>query len=100
MYNKSNKPILTDLHQRLYSMLTEYPPISTWEGGKEGTYKAVDHDGNVFLVDFSVSDGVLKREKRFFCDYAGLLASSTLKTEPKRASAGENWTITLLGSLV
>lgn len=97
---KNQKPILNDLHQRLYSILPEYAPVSTWEWGKEGTYKAVDYDGNVFLVDYSYSDGLLRHEKRFFCDYAGLLSSSTLKTEPKRASPGENWTITLLGSLV
>jgi hypothetical protein len=99
MYQKQ-KPILNDLHQRLYSILPESKPISTWEGGREGTYKAVDADGNVFLVDFSYFQGVLRHEKRFFCDYAGLLSSSTLKTEPKRASAGENWTVTLLGSLI
>lgn len=97
MYNKANKPIVTDLHQRLYTILPEYRPISTQKGDETGTFKAVDHDGNVFLVDYEEGESGLRRNKRFFCDYAALVSSSSLKTEPKRCAASENWVLTLLG---
>jgi len=97
MYNQRNKPAITDLQQRLYSVLPQYAPISTHKGDNEGTYKAIDSDGNVFLVDFSMGENGLRRNKRFFCDYAALLASSSLRSEPKRCDAAENWTLTLLG---
>lgn len=95
--SRSNKPVLTDLHQRLYSILPEYDPISTWNSTKSGTFKAVDTDGNVFLVDFEITEDGFRRSKRFFCDYAALVATSTLRTEPKRCGASENWVLTLLG---
>lgn len=97
MYNNKRTLILSDLHQRLYSILPEYAPISTHTGDTVGTYKSVDADGNVFLVDYEAADNGLKRNKRFFCDYAGLVANSSLKSEPKRCGAGENWVLTLLG---
>lgn len=96
MINK-HKPIITDLHQRLYSILPEYAPISTHTGNSVGTYKAVDADGNVFLVDYEATTDGLRRNKRFFCDYGQLVANSSLRTEPKRCSPDENWTLTLLG---
>ena len=96
MINK-HKPIITDLHQRLYSILPEYAPISTHEGDRTGTFKAVDADGNVFLVDYEAGENGLRRNKRFFCDYGQLVANSSLKTEPKRSAPSENWTLTLLG---
>jgi hypothetical protein len=97
MYNQRTKPIITDLQQRLYSILPEYAPISTHKGDDVGTYKAVDSDGNVFLVDFECGENGLRRQKRFFCDYAALMANSSLRTEPKRCDASENWVLTLLG---
>jgi hypothetical protein len=87
---------LSDLHARLYQILPEYPPVSAWTG-ENGTYKAVDAEGNVFLVDFERGEAGLRHEKRFFCDYQGLLAGSMIKTEPKRCDAGDNWGLTLLG---
>lgn len=96
MINK-HKPIITDLHQRLYSILPEYAPISTHEGDAVGTYKAVDADGNVFLVSFEAAENGLRRHKQFFCDYGQLIANSSLRSEPKRCGAGDNWTLTLLG---
>lgn len=96
MYNKI-KPIITDLHQRLYSILPEYAPISKHEGDRTGTFKAVDADGNVFLIDFEMGEKGLRRNKRFFCDYGQLMANSSLKSEPKRCAPSENWTLTLLG---
>jgi hypothetical protein len=96
MINK-HKPIITDLHQRLYSILPEYAPISTHTGNSVGTYKAVDADGNVFLVDYETTTDGLRRNKRFFCDYSQLVANSSLRTEAKRCSPDENWTLTLLG---
>jgi hypothetical protein len=92
-----HKPIITDLHQRLYSILPEYAPISTHEGNRTGTYKAVDSDGHVFLVDYEAGENGLRRNKRFFCDYGQLVANSSLKSEPKRCAPSENWTLTLLG---
>lgn len=97
MYKTNNKPILNDLHQRLYSILPEYLPISAHGGTETGTFKAVDYDGNVFLVDYEEGESGLRRNKRFFCDYATLVSSSSLKTEPKRCAASENWVLTLLG---
>jgi hypothetical protein len=96
MYNKQ-RPAITDLQQRLYSILPEYRPISEQKGDEEGTFKAVDFDGNVFLVDFENGDRGPRRCKRFFCDYAGLIANSSLKTEPRQCAADENWVLTLLG---
>lgn len=94
---KQHKPIITDLHQRLYSILPEYAPISAHEGDRTGTFKAVDADGNVFLVDYEAGENGLRRNKRFFCDYGQLVANSSLKSEPKRCAPSENWTLTLLG---
>jgi hypothetical protein len=94
---KQHKPIITDLHQRLYSILPEYAAISTHEGDRTGTFKAVDADGNVFLVDYEAGENGLRRNKRFFCDYGQLVANSSLKSEPKRCAPSENWTLTLLG---
>ena len=94
---KQHKPIITDLHQRLYSILPEYAPISTHEGDRTGTFKAIDADGNVFLVDFEIGENGLRRNKRFFCDYGQLVTNSSLKSEPKRSAPSENWTLTLLG---
>ena len=97
MYNNKHKPIITDLHQRLYSILPEYAPISTHESDRTGTFKAIDADGNVFLVDFEIGENGLRRNKRFFCDYGQLVTNSSLKSEPKRSAPSENWTLTLLG---
>lgn len=97
MYRQTNKPTIPDLQQRLYSILPEYAAISTQRGDDEGTYKAVDSDGNVYLVDFANGENGPIRRKRFFCDYAALLAASSLKSEPKRCDASENWVLTLLG---
>lgn len=96
MINKA-KPIISDLHQRLYSILPEYAPISQHSGDQTGTFKSVDYDGNVFLVDYEATNDGIRRNKRFFCDYGQLLASSSLKSEPKRCEPHENWTLTLLG---
>ena len=97
MYNNRQRPPITDLQQRLYSILPEYKPIHQHKGDDTGTYKAVDFDGNVFLVDFEQGENGLRRHKRFFCDYASLVTSSSLKTEPKQCAPDENWVLTLLG---
>jgi hypothetical protein len=93
---KHQQKILTDLHQRLYQILPEYKAISSWMG-ESGTFKAVDAEGNVFIVEFSRSEVGLRQEKRFFCDYQSLVVNSHTRNEAKRPEAGDNWNLTLLG---
>lgn len=91
-----NKLVLSDLHQRLYQILPEYKPISSWTG-ESGTFKAVDAEGTVYLVDISRSEAGLRHEKRFFCDYQQLVTNSMSRAEAKRTSPEENWNLTLFG---
>ncbi len=93
---KHQQKILPDLHQRLYQILPEYKPISSWMG-ESGTFKGVDAEGNVFIVEFNRSEAGLRHEKRFFCDYQALVVNSQSRNEPKRPDSGENWNLTLLG---
>lgn len=67
---------LTDLHKRLHAVLPEYPPISTF-AGKSGTFKAINADGNVFLVTWTYRDGEPPlRKEEFAMDYFTLCRKS------------------------
>lgn len=66
----------SDLHKRLACILPQYPLISTFTG-RSGVYKAVNADGNVFLVTWTIEEGQdAKRTERFYMDYNKLVRES------------------------
>ena len=66
----------TDLHRRLATVLMEYPLISTFNG-KSGTYKAVDGEGNVYLVTWACEEDMVPyRKQRLVMDAKKFLRES------------------------
>jgi len=67
---------LSDLHKRLKAIMPEYKPISEFNG-QSGTYKAINGDGNVFLVTWTVEEGKdSHRSESFVMDYNLLMRKS------------------------
>jgi len=64
---------------------------------ENGTYKAVDAEGNVYIVNISRTEAGLRHEKRFFCDYQQLVTNSISRAEAKRTNPEDNWDLTLFG---
>ncbi len=83
---------LTDLHKRLYAIMPELPPISTHKTGTHGTYKAIDHEGNVYEVEIWYVDSTMHRRERLVMNYALLAAQSHDAVEP-RLKPHEGWNL-------
>lgn len=82
---------LTDLQKRLRSVLPEYKPISEFNG-ESGTYKAVNNDGNVFLVTWTCEEGKTPvRSESMIMDFNGLMNKSE---GYKRPAPDEAWNLT------
>jgi len=85
----NNKPVLTDLYARLRQVLPQYKPISEMKLGETGTWKAVDSDGNVYLVSWGVTcDKTPTRKSELVFDYQTLLRQSG---QSKSYGPEDNW---------
>jgi hypothetical protein len=83
---------LSDLHKRLKAIMPEYKPISEYSG-KTGTYKAINGDGNVFLITWTHDEGKPPhRSESFLMDYNTLLRKSDDKMA--RYQPEEGWDLT------
>lgn len=93
MQNKHYRGLnLTDLHKRLYAIMPELQPISTHKTGDSGTYKAIDHEGNVYEVDIWYTENTMHRRERLVMNYAVLAAQSNDAVE-KRLKPHEGWNL-------
>lgn len=82
---------MTDLQKRLKGVLPEYKPISEFVG-QSGTYKAVNSEGNVYLVTWVIKEGETpRRTENMVLDYNGLMSGSEAY---KRPSSDEGWNLT------
>ena len=81
---------LTDLHKRLNAIMPELPLISTHKTGTHGTYKAIDHEGNVYEVEIWYVDNTMHRRERLVMNYA-LLASQSQDAVEIRLKPHEGW---------
>lgn len=67
---------ISDLAKRLRSILPEYRPISEF-AGRSGTYKAVDADGNVYLVTWTIhEDKIPHRAEQMIMDAQKFMTAS------------------------
>lgn len=81
--NTFGKPQLTELHQRLRQVLSEYKPISEMQD-KSGTYKAITQDGDVYLVTWTFEENKLPhRSSEFVMDYQTLKRTSMDAKQPR-----------------
>lgn len=79
---------LTDLHKRLHAVLPQYQPISTFKGDS-GTYKAINAEGNVYLVTWEKRDNEPpKRREEFVMDYFTLCRKSDQKVAELKPEDG------------
>jgi len=72
--------------------MPQTPPISTHKTGTNGTYKAIDHEGNVYEVEIWYVDGVMNRRERQVMNY-GVLASQTNDAVDNRPKPYEGWNL-------
>lgn len=79
---------LTELHKRLYAVLPQYQPISAYSG-RSGTFKAINHEGNVYLVTWQhFEDKPPVRKEEFAMDYFTLCRKSDEKVSTMRPEQG------------
>lgn len=79
----------SDLAKRLRSVLKEHRCISEFTG-QSGVYKAVDGDGNVFLVEWICKDGEMPwRQERLVMDSARFFKES--EESSNWFKPDENW---------
>jgi hypothetical protein len=86
-FGKLNLP---DLYHKLKQVLPEYPLISTYQTGINGTYKAIDGEGNVWLVAWDFNPDVPVKSQQFVMDYHAL---SRVAVEQNRLAPTEGWVI-------
>ncbi len=86
-YNKLNP---TDLSHKLKQVLLEYPLISTFEYGVNGTYKAIDNEGNVYLVSWDFDPDTPIRSEQFVMNYQQL---SRQALERNQLAPHEGWVL-------
>lgn len=86
---QQHKPAISDLHQRLYQVLPEYKPISQMKLGEIGTWKAINADGDVYLVTWErLPSQVMRRTQTFAMDYQTLVRKST---DTRALKPDEGW---------
>lgn len=77
-----------DLHKKLYEVLTNTQPISKKDGDIEGVWKAIDSEGNVYLVAWwQDADGRWHRSQKL-----AMAAKQVSAYEPGRPKPDEGWT--------
>lgn len=90
------RPVQTnfvELHRRLKEVLPEYKPISEWRSGMNGTYKATDASGTIYLVTIVEQPGQPVRRSVELVMSSDEAFSRSAKPGTMRPRADEGWNI-------
>lgn len=90
------RPVQTnfvELHRRLKEVLPEYKPISEWRSGMNGTYKATDASGAIYLVTIVEEPGQPVRRSVELVMSPDEAFSRSAKPGSIRPRADEGWNI-------
>jgi hypothetical protein len=81
-----------ELHRRLKNVLPEYRPISEWQAGQTGTYKATDNSGCIYLVTIEYVDATMRRTVKLVMS-AEDAARQTEEPGKRRPRPDEGWNL-------
>jgi hypothetical protein len=81
-----------ELHRRLKQVLPDHKPISEWQSGQSGTFKATDASGCVYLVTIAYEGATMRRTVELVLNSEDA-ARQTEDPKKRRPRPDEGWNL-------